>query len=63
MGYPTEIRIHVDEEMREHIAFCLRRYRFELEQWNVRKKGADNDIIRELVLTSKCLKEVEEAGT
>ena len=66
MSDDRPIKMHCDEEMRSQIAFCLRRYRHDVEMWVSRKRQAGQpttDLEKELELTAKCLKEADEAGT
>lgn len=64
VGYPDTIVAHLDEEMREHLEFVLRRYSFELQRWlsygSVTNK---TNLEQQVELTAKCLKEIMEAGT
>ena len=60
------IKAHLDEEMRGHIEFALRRYLAECEEW---KRRASRDrrfkcnIDAEVELTRKCIDEINQAGT
>lgn len=59
------IKMHLDEEMREHVEFALRRHLVEFEEWK-RMKALVNQPTegweKEIALTKKCLKEAQEAG-
>lgn len=63
MSDDRPIKAHLDEEMRAEIEFALRRYQHELAAYNVRAKGERKELIDALVLVTKCLKEIMEAGT
>ena len=66
MADDRPIKAHLDEEMRSHMEFCVRRHVFELETWIDRKRRAGQpteDLEKSLALTNKCLRELNEAGT
>lgn len=64
MNDDRPIKMHLNEEMREYIAFVLRRYRNDrlriIEQTRPEYRIA---LSREIDLTNMCLKEADEAGT
>ncbi len=68
------IKLHCNEEMREHVAFVLRRHLTDLNAATERikkQRSLDEDrrryqlagVAQEIELTTICLKEATEAGT
>jgi hypothetical protein len=58
------IKAHLNEEMRSHMEFVLRRYRTELRELANRARGVNStNIAAEHALTERCLQEILEAET
>jgi len=60
------IKAHLNEEMREHLEFMTRRYLAELVtrvQAKPGRPGVNALLDKEIDITRKCLKELEQAGT
>jgi hypothetical protein len=58
------MKIHVNEPMRSHLEFVLRRYSSELGDWLRRPNLANRTAyVEEQALNDRCLREVMQAGT